>query len=74
MSISILEVLENAGFDVKNNKDDAEWLVGQINNFESSVELAEETLDAYSKWEDYYEEQNENDEEILSFEEWRENQ
>ena len=34
MSISILEVLENAGFDVKNNIEDAKWLLSKKNEFE----------------------------------------
>lgn len=50
MSVSILEVLENAGFDVKNNVDDANWLLGQTNQFE---ELTEEAEELTSDWEDY---------------------
>ena len=35
MSVSLLEVLENAGYDVKNNLNDAKWLLGQRDEFEA---------------------------------------
>lgn len=72
MSVSLLEVLENAGFDIKKNIDDAKWLLGKRNEFEELCEKAEELEEKYSEYEDYYEEQNEKEEEFLTFEEWLE--
>ena len=45
MSVSLQEVLESAGFDIKNNKDDALWLLGQQSDFEELCEQAEEVID-----------------------------
>lgn len=72
MSVSLLEVLEDAGFDIKKNIDDAKWLLSKRNEFEVLCEEAEELEEKYSEYEDYYEEQNEKEEEFLTFEEWLE--
>ena len=53
MSVSLLEVLENEGFDVKNNIDDAKWLLGKRNEFEKLCEKAEELNDLYDEYIDY---------------------
>ena len=34
MSVSLLEVLENAGYDIKNNLNDANWLLSQKDDFD----------------------------------------
>lgn len=47
MSVSLQEVLENAGYDIKNNPEDAMWLLAQKNEFEELCEKAEETSDLY---------------------------
>ena len=47
MSVSLQEVLENAGYDIKNNPEDAMWLLAQKNEFEELCETAEETSDLY---------------------------
>lgn len=72
MSVSLLEVLEDEGFDIKNNIGDAKWLLSKRNEFEILCEEAEELEEKYSEYEDYYEEQNEKEEEFLTFEEWLE--
>lgn len=69
MSISILEVLENAGFDVKNNVDDAKWLLSKKNEFEELCEKAEELEDLYDEYIDYT---LEYDLQPYSFKEWLE--
>lgn len=69
MSISLLEVLENAGFDIKNNIDDAKWLLGKRNEFEELCEEAEELNDLYDEYIDYT---LEYDLTPYSFEEWLE--
>lgn len=60
MSVSLLEVLQDAGYDVENNVADAIWLLGQKEEFEELYEKAEELE------EDYYDklekERNEEDE------------
>lgn len=72
MSVSILEVLENAGYDVKNNLNDAKWLLGQRDEFEALCEDAENLDEIYEEYEDYIDTQ-----EALgifdnpSFEEWK---
>lgn len=74
MSISILEVLENAGFDVKNNIDDAYWLQNQKEEFEELVWNSEHLTD---EWEDYKywteEEEEKYGEQVVlpDFETWR---
>lgn len=45
MSVSIQEVLEQAGYDIKHNIDDAQWLLSQQDEFEELCEEAEELID-----------------------------
>ena len=44
MSVSISEVLEDAGFDIKNNKHDALWLLSQANEFDEMLDNAEDCI------------------------------
>ena len=44
MSVSILEVIEAAGYDL-NTKQDALWLLSKVNEFDDLVEQAEELLE-----------------------------
>lgn len=53
MSVSLQEVLESAGYDIKNNPEDASWLLAQKNEFEELVEKAEETRELYDEYVDY---------------------
>ena len=53
MSVSLQEVLENAGYDIKNNPEDASWLLAQKNEFDELCEEAEETRDLYDEYIDY---------------------
>lgn len=53
MSVSLQEVLESAGYDIKNNPEDASWLLAQKNEFEELVEKAEETRELYDEYIDY---------------------
>ena len=69
MSISLLEVLENAGFDIKKNIDDAKWFLGKRNEFEELCEKAEKLNDLYDEYIDYTLEW---DLTPYSFEEWLE--
>lgn len=72
MSVSLLEVLENAGYDVKNNVDDARWLGSQYGEFMNLFEDAERLVEEYD---DYLERIDELEEEghfnNPTFEEWR---
>lgn len=69
MSVSLLEVLEDEGFDIKNRIGDAKWLLGKKNEFEELCEEAEELVDLYDKYIDYT---LEYDLQPYSFEEWLE--
>lgn len=71
MSVSLLEVLENAGFDIKNNIDDARWLLGQRDDFDALCEEAENFDDAYTEYSYYEDEMREQDKLPLTFEGWR---
>lgn len=45
MSVSLLEVLEGAGYDVLHNREDAEWLLSQESDFNELREEAQDFLD-----------------------------
>lgn len=44
MSVSLLETLEAAGYDIT-TKEDCIWLLSKKNEFEELIEQAEETLE-----------------------------
>lgn len=72
MSISLLEVLENAGFDISNNISDAQWLLGKAEEFNELYEIAENLEEDYNDYQDYVDEAEEAGEtDIPSFEKWR---
>ena len=72
MSVSLLEVLENAGYDVKNNLDDAKWLLGQRDEFENLCEYAEHLDEIYEEYEDFIETQEDlGNFNNPTFEEWK---
>lgn len=47
MSVSLQEVLENAGYDIENNPEDASWLLSRAGEFEELCEKAEEVKESY---------------------------
>lgn len=72
MSVSLLEVLENAGYDVKNNLDDAKWLLEQRDEFEALCEDAEHLDEIYEEYEDFIETQEDlGNFNNPTFEEWK---
>lgn len=71
MSVSIIDVLENAGFDVTHNIDDARWLLSQESEFEKLLGEAEEFDYDYTEYCYYEDEMREQDKLPLTFEEWR---
>ena len=71
MSISLEQVLIAAGYDVRNDHDDAEWLMSHKDEFEEIVEAAEKTIDEYDCYEEYLEEFDGTIEELLTFDQWR---
>lgn len=73
MSVSILEVLENAGYDIRNNVDDARWLLSQEGEFYELLDSAGRLEDDWCEYKDFVDTQ----EELGNFnnptwEEWRE--
>ena len=73
MSVSLQEVLENAGFDVVNNYDDALWLQAQRDEFEELMEKAIECEESKKDYDDFVEQQEElGVTEVPTFKEWRE--
>lgn len=72
MSVSLLEVLENAGYDIKNNVEDARWLLGKESEFDDLVEMAGELEDDWTEYSDFVDMQEELGNFINpTFEEWR---
>lgn len=71
MSVSLYEILLHAGYDIKNDPNDAKWLLGQESEFEELLEIAERTSDDYDEYLDYVDEY---DDEPMDFETWRNEQ
>lgn len=70
---SLEDVLKFADYDIRENVEDAKWLLGQINEFQDLCEAAEELVDLHEDYELYVENAEEAGETPVSFEEWREN-
>lgn len=47
MSVSLDEILTAAGYDIRNNVEDAQWLLAQRDEFEDLCDIADETIDEY---------------------------
>lgn len=74
MSVSLTEVINNAGYDPAHNVEDARWLFAQFDDYDELSSKAQDLLDEYEDYEDYCataEELGVID--IKSFEEWRQN-
>lgn len=73
MSVWLQNVLEDAGYDIIENVEDAKWLLSQRDEFESLCEKAEECVDAYEdyQWEMQEHEDSGESGKIISFQEWR---
>lgn len=70
MSVSITEVINNAGYDPAHNVEDAQWLFAQYNDYDDLASQAQELLDQYDDYLDWCNEQEELGGEIIPFEEW----
>lgn len=70
MSVSLNEVLTAAGYDIKNNPEDAQWLLAQHDEFDELCDIAEQTSDDYEEYEEYVDEYD-GDDEPKDFETWR---
>lgn len=70
MSVSLYEVLTAAGYDIKNNPEDAQWLLAQRDEFDELCDIAEQTSDDYEDYEEYVDEYD-GDDEPKDFETWR---
>lgn len=71
MSVSLYEVLTAAGYDIKNNPDDAQWLLAQKDDLDDLTYSAEQCVDDYEEYEEYVDEYD-GDDEPEDFETWRE--
>lgn len=71
MSVSLYEVLDAAGYDIKNNPEDAQWLLAQKDDWDDLTYDAEQCVDDYEEYEEYLDEKDEDDE-LIDFETWRE--
>ena len=70
MSVSLDEIISHAGYDIKNDVNDARWLLAQRDEFEELLEIAEQTVDDYDEYEEYLDE-TPAEEEPMDFETWR---
>ena len=52
MSVTLEEVIEQAGYNITTNKEDALWLLAQQDEFERMVEIAEDTIERIEDEED----------------------
>ena len=72
MSVSLDEIIRHAGYDIKNDINDARWLLAQKDEFEELLEIAEQMSDDYGEYEDYLDGLDDDDHQAeLSFEDWR---
>lgn len=53
MSVTLKEVLAKAGYDIKNNVEDAKWLQSQQDEFEELRDEADLTVSNYDEYRDY---------------------
>lgn len=52
MSVTLEEVIEQAGYNITSNKEDALWLLSQQDEFERMMEIAEDTVERLEDEED----------------------
>lgn len=71
MSVSLYEVLTAAGYDIKNNPEDAQWLLAQRDEFDELCDISEQTLDDFDEYESYLDESVWTAVNQKSFEDWR---
>ena len=71
MSVSLDEIIRHGGYDIKNDVNDARWLLAQRDEFEELLEIAEQTVDDYDEYEEYLDEPPA-EEEPMDFETWKE--
>lgn len=74
MSVSLTEVINNAGYDPAHNVEDAQWFFAQYHDYDDLAIEAQDLLDAYDDYKDWCDEQEEANGKIISFEEWRKNE
>lgn len=58
MSVSLDEVLTGAGYDIKNNYEDAQWFLSQIDNFDELCESANDCVEKH-EYEELMDEEDE---------------
>lgn len=73
MGVSLEEVIEHGGYDIRNDIDDARWLLDKKEEFEELCEAADNLADEYDEYEWYVQELEDSDDygHIVPFEEWR---
>lgn len=72
MSVSLTEVINNAGYDPAHNIEDAQWFFSQYNDYDDLASQAQDLLDQYDDYLDCKETAEDcGDYNYPSFEEWR---
>ena len=74
MSVSLTEVINNAGYDPAHNIEDAQWFFAQYDDYDDLMSQAQELYDLYDDYKDYCEDAENLGVEPDSFEEWRNNE
>ena len=73
MSVDLAEILKDAGYDIKNNIEDALWLLTQEYEFNNLLETAGNLLDDWTDYERFIDGQEElGNFNNPTFEEWKE--
>jgi len=74
MSVSLTEVINNAGYDPAHNVDDAQWLFAQYNDYDDLCSNAQALLDKYEDYKEWCDNAEEMGRDIIDFKEWVENE
>lgn len=70
MSVSLDEIIRHAGYDIKNDINDARWLLAQKDEFEEMCDTAEAMAYEYESYQDYLDGLDD-DEQPMDFEDWK---
>lgn len=74
MGVSLEEVLTASGYNIRDNVEDAEWLLEQKSDFDELLEKALDLTDEHERYQWYVQELEDSGDygHVVPFEEWRE--